>query len=65
MGLVAAGWKSATDRHIGYYEPYAQSHGAMDRDDAFQKEVAGVALARVQAGETLEIGASLEDPRPK
>lgn len=71
MGLIAAGWKSAIDRYIGYYEPYAKSHSAMDRDKAFQREVEGVARALCEAvrrdgeGAELEIGSAIEAPRPK
>jgi hypothetical protein len=31
------------DRYIGYYEPYATSHGALDRDQAVQEEVRNAA----------------------
>jgi hypothetical protein len=38
MGLVRAGGKSALDRYIGYYEPHATSHDALDGDEAVQGE---------------------------
>jgi spore maturation protein CgeB len=31
------------DRYIGYYEPYATSHDALDRDQDVQEEVRNVA----------------------
>jgi multimeric flavodoxin WrbA len=71
IGLVEAGWKATLDRYIGYYEPYAKSHGALDRDQAFQDEVTNAAealceaVARAHGGEKLEIGKALEEPRPK
>ena len=33
MGLIDAGDQARLDRFIGYYEPYATSHEALDRDD--------------------------------
>ena len=32
MGLIDAGDQARLDRYIGYYEPYATSHDALDRD---------------------------------
>jgi hypothetical protein len=37
------------DRYIGYYEPYARSHEALDRDRAIRKEVRNVAAALAHA----------------
>ena len=37
------------DRYIGYYEPYATSHDALDRDSAVQREVRHVARALAAA----------------
>jgi multimeric flavodoxin WrbA len=45
MGLVDAGPQARLDRYIGYYEPYATSHQALDRDEAVQEEVRNVARA--------------------
>lgn len=45
MGLIDAGFKSRLDRFIGYYESYAESHDALDRDTAMQEEVRNVARA--------------------
>lgn len=45
MGLVPAGHQSRLDRTIGYYEPYATSHEALDRDIDVQREVEVAARA--------------------
>ena len=47
MELVEAGGLSTIDRYIGYYEPYATSHDALDRDTAVQEEVRNVARSLV------------------
>ena len=71
MGLIDAGPKARLDRYIGYYEPYATSHDALDRDRDVQEEVRNVARAVVEAvrearsGRLSEPGANLESPRPK
>jgi hypothetical protein len=71
MGLVQAGRKGVLDRHIGYYEPYATSHDALDRDTAVQEEVRNVARSLVRTvrlirdGKYERPGAGLRDPRPK
>ena len=71
MGLRDAGGKSKLDRYIGYYEPYATSHRALDDDDAVQEEVRNAARAvargiRAQrAGEPLTADQDLVTPRPK
>ncbi|RZJ11414.1 MAG: flavodoxin family protein [Rubrivivax sp.] len=39
MGLVDAGFGARLDRFIGYYEPYATSHDALDEETDFQEEV--------------------------
>jgi multimeric flavodoxin WrbA len=49
MDLVEAGNSATLDRYIGYYEPYAISHGALDRDAALQEEVRNVARSLVNA----------------
>ena len=48
MGLIRAGGNGALDRYIGYYEPYATSHDALDRDEAVQAEARNVALSLVE-----------------
>jgi multimeric flavodoxin WrbA len=71
MGLIEAGHKSQLDRYIGYMEPYATSHEALDKDDALQEEVRNAARALVRAvelkrrGELKQPDAGLRDPRPK
>jgi multimeric flavodoxin WrbA len=71
MGLVDAGPKARLDRYIGYYEPYATSHDALDRDKHVQEEVRNVARAVVNAVREARAGrlsmpdAKLASPRPK
>ncbi|MBC5781761.1 flavodoxin family protein [Ramlibacter sp. USB13] len=71
MGLIDAGPTSRLDRFIGYYEPYATSHQALDRDEAVQDEVRNAARALTQAvGELREgrlsaPGKGLPRPRAK
>ncbi|MCD6077026.1 MAG: NADPH-dependent reductase [Ramlibacter sp.] len=71
MGLIDAGVTSRLDRHIGYYEPYATSHDALDRDEAVQDEVRNVARAvteavgELRAGRLSAPGRTLKKPRPK
>jgi hypothetical protein len=43
MKLVSAGNAGIIDRYIGYYEPYATSHAALDRDKAVHEEVRNAA----------------------
>jgi multimeric flavodoxin WrbA len=71
MGLVDAGPKARLDRFIGYYEPYATSHEALDADSAVQDEVRNVARAvaeavtQLRAGTLSRPGADLQAPRTK
>ena len=71
MGLIDAGDQARLDRYIGYYEPYATSHDALDRDRAFQEESRNVARAVARATRALRSGAlsaeaePLPRPRPK
>lgn len=71
MGLVDAGALSRLDRFIGYYESYAESHEALDRDLAMQQEVRNVAsavanaVAEMRAGNLSTPDADLDRPRPK
>ncbi|MDB5801074.1 MAG: NADPH-dependent reductase [Rhodocyclales bacterium] len=71
MGLVDAGTQSRLDRYVGYYESYAESHEALDRDEAMQEEVRNVARAVSTAVGQLRQGtltvpdAKLQRPRPK
>lgn len=71
MGLIDAGALSRLDRFIGYYESYAESHEALDRDLAMQQEVRNVASAvanavtEIRAGTLSTPDADLDRPRPK
>jgi multimeric flavodoxin WrbA len=71
MHLVPAGSFAELDRYIGYYEPYATSHEALDRDTAMQEEArnAARAVARtvlaLRSGALVPPGSGLEHPRPK
>ncbi|HEX2546712.1 MAG TPA: NAD(P)H-dependent oxidoreductase, partial [Ramlibacter sp.] len=56
MGLVDAGTQARLDRYVGYYEPYATSHAALDGDAAVQEEVRNVARAVVNAVAQLRDG---------
>ncbi|MBA2683798.1 MAG: NAD(P)H-dependent oxidoreductase [Gemmatimonadaceae bacterium] len=49
MDLIRAGNGATMDRYIGYYEPYATSHEALDRDEAVQEETRNVARSVVEA----------------
>ena len=71
MGLVDAGSQARLDRFIGYYQPYASSHGALDKDRDVQEEVRNAARALAHAVGELRAGrlqppdAGLRRPRPK
>jgi multimeric flavodoxin WrbA len=70
MALVPAGGAALLDRYVGYYEPYATSHDALDRDHALAIEVQNAARTLAEAIKRLRGGArptdeGLQDPRPK
>ncbi len=71
MGLIQAGPSGALDRYIGYYEPYATSHDALDRDRALKIEVKHVArslaetVRQIRAGTYRRPDEGLTPPRPK
>ena len=71
MHLVPAHYAATIDRYIGYYEPYATSHFALNRDRAVQAEVrlAARQLADVvrsdRAGRMGPVLSKDDDPRPK
>jgi multimeric flavodoxin WrbA len=71
MGLIDAGQRARLDRYIGYYQPYALSHDALDADTGVQEEVRNVARAVAAAVGELRAGRlsaperRLKDPRPK
>ena len=56
MGLIDAGRTSRLDRYIAYYEPYYNSHEALDKDIAVQDEVRNVARSVVEAVKQLRVG---------
>ena len=56
MGLIDAGAAAKLDRYIGYYEPYFNSHDALDKDKPVQDEVRNVARSVVQAVKELRAG---------
>ena len=62
---------SEADGYIGYMEPYATSHQALDEDEAFQENVRNVARALgkavllQRAGKYENPGDGLADPNPK
>jgi hypothetical protein len=70
MDLVPA-TGAEMDRYIGYYEPYATSHDALDRDVAIVEEVRGVArsiadgIGLVRRGAFTRTDQRRRDPRPK
>jgi multimeric flavodoxin WrbA len=45
MRLIPAGAHAVIDRYLGYYEPYATSHYALDADEALQQEMVAAARA--------------------
>jgi len=71
MGLVDAGNQARLDRYIGYYQSYAKSHEALDRDGYVQEEARNVARAVQEAVVQLREGRlsmpdkDLARPRPK
>lgn len=71
MDLAPAGINAELDRYIGYWEPYATSHEALDADLAIQEEVRNAARTLVEAakarhqGKMLMAGRKLKSPRQK
>jgi multimeric flavodoxin WrbA len=71
MRLIPAGGNAELGRYVGYYEPYATSHEALDRDQAFQEEVRNAARTLMEAvtakreGQLVTAGSKLKEPRPK
>jgi multimeric flavodoxin WrbA len=71
MSLIAAAPTAQLDRYIGYYEPYATSHDALDRDTAVQQEVGNAARILMnavklgRAGQWPNPAAGISQPRPK
>jgi hypothetical protein len=56
---------------VGYFEPYATSHDALDRDKPMQEEARNAARAviemvrRIRSGRYVPPDQGLHDPRPK
>jgi multimeric flavodoxin WrbA len=70
MHLIPSGRVASIDRYIGYYEPYATSHVALDRDAALDTETRNAALALATQISLLREGSRqpddrIEDARPK
>lgn len=71
MKLTPAGPDAELDRYIGYWEPYATSHDALDKDTNIQAEVriAAQELARAlkarREGRLVTTYEGLESPRQK
>lgn len=71
MHLSPAGRTAELDRYIGYWQPYATSHDALDADAAVQEEVRNAArtllegVRSVRAGRQVTAGSDLHSPRQK
>ena len=71
MQLEPAGTPAELDRYIGYWQPYATRHEALDADRAVQAEVKNAALTLAEAlharraGRLPRICADLAEPREK
>jgi multimeric flavodoxin WrbA len=70
MELVQAGRSATLDRYIGYYEPYATSHDALDGDHDLYEEVRNAARSLVSEVRLMREGRQepddrLTQPRPK
>jgi multimeric flavodoxin WrbA len=71
MQMAPAGPYAELDRYIGYWEPYATSHEAFDKDEDMQGEVRNAALTLLEgvramrAGMQVIAGAHLKQPREK
>jgi multimeric flavodoxin WrbA len=70
IGMIQAGDAAVLDSYLGYYEPYATSHDALDAEPAVFKEVENAAMSLANMVERLASGyrppdADLTDPRQK
>jgi multimeric flavodoxin WrbA len=71
MRLEPAGDQAELSRYVGYFEPYATSHEALDRDLAVQEEVRNAARTLLEAvrlkraGRWASARATREPPRQK
>jgi multimeric flavodoxin WrbA len=64
MRLIPAISQGGLDRYIGYYEPYATSHEALDKDTAIQQEVRATAKSLADAVALSRVG-KLPDLEPE
>ncbi len=71
MSLISAGGMAEANGYIGYMEPYATSHQALDEDEAFRQDALnaaralGSAVTLSRAGRLENPGKGLADPNPK
>jgi multimeric flavodoxin WrbA len=71
MHLCPAGPLAEVDRYIGYFQPYATSHEALDEDAAMQEEVRNAARTLLEGmlaerdGRLTSAGRNLRQPRQK
>ncbi len=71
MKMVPGGRSAEIDRYIGYWEPYATSHAALDRDTDIQNEVRNAArsladaVSQAREGRLATPGSNLVDVRQK
>lgn len=54
--MIVAGAAAKLDLYIGYYEPYYNSHDALDKGRAVQEEARNVARSVVRAVTELRAG---------
>jgi hypothetical protein len=62
MHLVPAHYAATIERYVGYYEPYATSHLALDADYAIRREVRIAARLLVNAVRDYRTGRVPADP---
>lgn len=71
MQLLPAGNAALVVRYIGYYEPYAISHDALDKDEAPHEEARNASrslmatVKLIREGKYVQPDEALHDPRPK
>jgi len=71
MSLVQASRTAEVDGYIGYMEPYATAHEALDKDEAFQQQTRNAARALRQCRQSERAGKyqrpdeDIDDPNPK
>jgi multimeric flavodoxin WrbA len=71
MSLIEASHAATLDRYIGYFQPYATSHDAIDKDEILHTEVRNAAkilaeaVGLARAGKLPQPGRQVQSPRPK